>query len=107
MKADIHPKYNNATKVTCACGAVRTIGSVLPDIEVEICSSCHPFFTGEQKIMDTAGRVDKFKKRAVVSSTLAPKKKKVVVRKSPVADTKVKAAPKKKVVEPKAEETKA
>jgi hypothetical protein len=57
--------------------------------------------------MDTAGRVDKFKKRAVVSSTLAPKKKKVVVRKSPVADTKVKAAPKKKVVEPKAEETKA
>ncbi|MCB1753699.1 MAG: 50S ribosomal protein L31 [Gammaproteobacteria bacterium] len=63
MKADIHPKYSEI-KVVCICGNEFTTGSTLGEqLHVEVCSSCHPFFTGKQKIMDTAGRVDKFRKR--------------------------------------------
>jgi len=63
MKADIHPKYSEI-KVVCSCGNEFTTGSTLgEELHVEVCSSCHPFFTGKQKIMDTAGRVDKFRKR--------------------------------------------
>ncbi len=63
MKKGIHPKYSNKTQAICACGAVFSIGSTLDEIRVEICSQCHPFYTGNEKILDTAGRVDKFKKR--------------------------------------------
>ena len=63
MKADIHPKYHLDTKVTCACGATFVIGSTTPEFNVEICSQCHPFFTGTEKVMDTARRVEKFKSR--------------------------------------------
>jgi large subunit ribosomal protein L31 len=62
MKKDIHPKYQETT-ITCACGSVITTKSTVKDIHVEICSSCHPFFTGKQKLVDTAGRVERFKKR--------------------------------------------
>lgn len=62
MKKDIHPKYEPTT-VTCACGNVFEIRSTAKDIKVEICSNCHPFFTGKQKLVDTAGRVERFKKR--------------------------------------------
>jgi len=63
MKADIHPKYSEI-KVVCSCGNEFTTGSTLgEELHVEVCSSCHPFFTGKQKIMDTAGRVDKFRRR--------------------------------------------
>ncbi|MBP9715768.1 MAG: 50S ribosomal protein L31 [Candidatus Pacebacteria bacterium] len=64
MKKDIHPKYDNNTKVTCACGANFAVGSTAKEINVEICSQCHPFYTGNEKVLDTAGRVDRFKKRA-------------------------------------------
>lgn len=67
MKTDIHPKYFPKAKVTCACGTVFSVGSTLEDFTVEICSACHPFYTGNEKILDTAGRVDKFKKRKVAS----------------------------------------
>lgn len=63
MKKDIHPKYYNKAKVTCACGNSFEIGSTKEHIEVEICSKCHPFYTGKEKIVDTMGRVEKFKKR--------------------------------------------
>lgn len=63
MKKDIHPKYDNATKVTCACGATFTVGSTMDKMNVEICSQCHPFYTGNEKVLDVAGRVDRFKKR--------------------------------------------
>lgn len=63
MQKDIHPKYDIKTKATCACGAVFEVGSTLPEIRIEICSQCHPFYTGNEKIMDTAGRVDRFNKR--------------------------------------------
>ncbi|BAO43105.1 MULTISPECIES: 50S ribosomal protein L31 [Thiolapillus] len=63
MKADIHPDYNDI-KVTCSCGnSFETRSTLGKDLHIEICSACHPFYTGQQKIMDTAGRVDKFRKR--------------------------------------------
>ena len=62
MKAGIHPNYQ-LTTVTCACGNVIETGSVKANIRVEICSACHPFFTGKQKFIDAGGRVDRFKKK--------------------------------------------
>ena len=62
MKKDIHPEYKK-TKIKCVCGNEIETGSVVDDITVEICNNCHPFFTGTQKIMDTEGRVERFKKR--------------------------------------------
>jgi large subunit ribosomal protein L31 len=63
MKQNIHPQYFQA-KVTCACGNAFVVGSTMQEIKVEICNKCHPFFTGTQKFIDTAGRVDRFKARA-------------------------------------------
>lgn len=63
MKSKIHPKYYDDAKVTCACGNMFTTGSTLPEINTEICSACHPFFTGEMRFVDTQGRVEKFQKR--------------------------------------------
>ena len=63
MKKDIHPTYYKEAQVKCACGNSFTIGSTKEFIEVEICSNCHPFYTGKEKIVDTMGRVEKFKKR--------------------------------------------
>jgi large subunit ribosomal protein L31 len=62
MKADIHPKYHQVT-VHCACGNTWVTGSTKEELRLEICSACHPFFTGKQKLIDSAGRVDRFKKR--------------------------------------------
>ena len=62
MKPDIHPEYT-AAKITCACGNVIETRSTVSSIHVEICSNCHPFFTGKQKLLDAAGRVEKFKKK--------------------------------------------
>lgn len=71
VKNKIHPKWYPEAKVSCACGSTFTTGSTLPTISVEICSACHPLFTGQQKFIDTAGRVDKFNQRVA----LADKKK--------------------------------
>jgi large subunit ribosomal protein L31 len=62
MKTDIHPKYVD-TVIKCACGAEFQVGSTKKDITVEICSQCHPFFTGKQKLIDTAGRIERFRKK--------------------------------------------
>ncbi|MGD9975823.1 MAG: 50S ribosomal protein L31 [Desulfatirhabdiaceae bacterium] len=62
MKPDIHPKYTQTT-IKCACGNLLEVGSTRNDISVEICSKCHPFFTGKQKLMDTAGRIERFRKK--------------------------------------------
>ncbi len=69
MKTDVHPTYFPEAKVTCACGRSFTVGSTMEKIEVEICSNCHPFYTGNDKLMDTAGRVEKFKARRAQAST--------------------------------------
>ncbi len=63
MKDKIHPKYYENAKVTCLCGNTFTTGSTRPELRVEVCSKCHPFYTGEQRIVDTLGRVERFKKR--------------------------------------------
>lgn len=74
MKADIHPQYHNDTKFTCACGAVYVIGSTKEAVAVEICSKCHPFYTGQEKVLDTAGRVEKFNKARAASKEKAAAK---------------------------------
>jgi large subunit ribosomal protein L31 len=63
MKEDIHPKYYPDAKVTCACGNTWTTGATQPEIRTDVCSACHPFFTGEQRIVDTAGQVERFMRR--------------------------------------------
>ena len=75
MKADTHPKYYSQAEVNCACGNKFTVGSTKEKIQVEVCSACHPFFTGNEKVIDTAGRVEKFKTRAAAKKA-TPKSKK-------------------------------
>jgi len=64
MKKDIHPKYYENARVICSCGNTFSVGSTKELIEVEICSNCHPFYTGKEKLANVAGRVEKFRKRA-------------------------------------------
>lgn len=70
MKKDTHPTYYPDARIVCACGNTITAGATLPEMHVEICSNCHPFYTGKQKIMDTARRVEKFQERAVKTKGL-------------------------------------
>lgn len=63
MKTDIHPKYHKDARVICVCGNTFTTGSTLPEIKVDICSECHPFYTGKQKLIDTEGRIERFRKK--------------------------------------------
>lgn len=81
-KQDIHPQYFLEAKVTCACGNTFTVGATKPELKVDICSKCHPYFTGEEKLLDTAGRVEKFKTRRAKASTAPKKEKKPRVRKT-------------------------
>lgn len=81
MKAKIHPKWYPKAKVTCACGNTFTVGSSVPEIQVEICSACHPFFTGEMKYVDTMGRVEKFQAKQKAAAARPVKKKKEVEKK--------------------------
>lgn len=75
MKADIHPKYFPNATFECACGATYTIGSTKEHVRVEICSSCHPFYTGTEKVLDAAGRVEKFKARRQAATAKKTSKK--------------------------------
>jgi large subunit ribosomal protein L31 len=68
MKEKIHPKYE-MTKISCACGNVIETRSTARDIKVEICSACHPFFTGKQKLVDTAGRIERFRRKYNIKET--------------------------------------
>lgn len=76
MKANIHPKWYPNAKITCTCGNTFTAGSTLPEIHVEICSKCHPFFTGEMRFVDTQGRVEKFQEKQEAAKAKAYVKKK-------------------------------
>ncbi len=69
MKVQIHPKWYSEAKVTCSCGNAFTVGATVPEITVEVCSNCHPFYTGQLKFVDTAGRVEKFKVRQAAKTT--------------------------------------
>ena len=94
MKKDIHPDYNPKATVTCSCGNTFKVGSTVKELNVEICSACHPFYTGKQKLVDTAGRVDKFKATAEKQAKAAEARKGKKVKKA-------KAQAKKKDVEAK------
>lgn len=102
MKAKIHPKYHDDCKVTCACGNNFTTGSTMPEMRVELCNMCHPFFTGKQKFVDTARRVEKFQekmdKQAAVSKTRKGKKvkKAAIAAKKKEEEDKVKKTKKSK-----------
>ena len=74
MKDSIHPQYYADATVTCVCGNTFQTGSTNKEIRVDICSACHPFFTGKQKLMDTEGRIDRFRKKYAGSATAAIKK---------------------------------
>ena len=82
MKDSIHPQFYSNAKVACACGNSFTTGSTEKELHTEICSACHPFYTGKQKLIDTSGTVDKFKKRtahaATVKASSKPKKERKV-----------------------------
>ncbi|MDI6734226.1 MAG: 50S ribosomal protein L31 [Patescibacteria group bacterium] len=75
MKQNIHPQYYPKANVKCACGEKFTVGSTKPEIEIEICSKCHPFYTGREQLIDTAGRVERFKTRQTKAKGLAKKSK--------------------------------
>jgi len=94
MKKEIHPQYHANAKVICACGNSFTVGSTVPELHVELCSVCHPFYTGKQKLVDTAGRVDKFRQRAAKKEEIAKVRKGKKAKKA--AQTKIKAAKTKK-----------
>lgn len=74
MKNQIHPEYHPKAKVTCACGNTFTTGSTLAEMNVEICSACHPFYTGKQNLIDTAGTIDKFRKKTSKAAELKSKR---------------------------------
>jgi large subunit ribosomal protein L31 len=75
MKDNIHPTYYPKAKVSCACGNTFTMGSTREELQVEICSKCHPFYTGKEKVIDTAGRIEKFKARRAAAGGSETKKK--------------------------------
>ena len=82
MKKDIHPKYSDKATVTCACGNTFVTGSVMPEIKIELCSECHPFYTGKQKLVDAARRVEKFQAKVKKSETEAKVKKGKTVKRA-------------------------
>jgi len=80
MKKEIHPKYYPACRVTCVCGNTFTTGSTEPELKVELCSACHPFYTGKQKLVDSARRVEKFEAKVKAKENTKDKKGKKVKR---------------------------
>lgn len=76
MKQGIHPQYFDEAKIVCACGNTFTAGSTMPEIHVEVCSNCHPFFTGEMKYVDTLGRVERFQKSVQKAQSVTAQKSK-------------------------------
>lgn len=74
MQKNIHPTYHSNAKATCVCGATYAVGSTKDELNVEICAACHPFYTGKENILDTAGRLDRFKKRQATATSLKAKK---------------------------------
>ena len=92
MKTDIHPTYYPETKVVCACGNAFMTGSTLEKITVELCNKCHPFYTGKQKFVDTARRVEKFQERTAKTETAAKGRRGKTVKRTERAAKKKAAA---------------
>jgi len=97
MKADRHPTYYDDAKVSCACGKTFSTGSTVKEIKVELCSNCHPFYTGKANLVDTAGRLERFRARMSRGTKLAQERKERLAKKQAkaAAEAKLKvAAPK-------------
>jgi large subunit ribosomal protein L31 len=107
MKQKIHPKFNETATITCACGNKFTAGSTLDEIRVELCNECHPFYTGKQKFVDTARRVEKFQEKMAKVEAAAAARKGKKAKKAAKTDKKIeKDTPDtKKVAEKKVEES--
>ena len=88
MKKDTHPKYNAKAKVICACGNEIVVGSTMPEIKTELCSECHPFYTGEQRLVDTARRVEKYEEKLAMTKTVAPTRKGKTAKRKAKAEAK-------------------
>lgn len=82
MKADIHPKFYEKAIATCGCGKTYTLGATVEKFAVDICANCHPFYTGKEKLIDTAGKVEKFKERRTKAAAAPKRAKKVRVAKN-------------------------
>lgn len=80
MKQAIHPQYYDDCKVRCACGNTATVGATVPEIHIEVCNKCHPFFTGEMKYVDTLGKVEKFQKAQKKAQEIKIKKQEVIIK---------------------------
>lgn len=89
MKKDIHPKYYPQAKVICACGNTFATGSTLPELKIEICSACHPFYTGKQKLIDSARRVEKFYAKVEAKTKIAATRKGKKVKRAAKAKAKI------------------
>ena len=98
MKQNIHPTYYKDATIKCACGASYLVGSTEKELLVEICSACHPFYTGKQKLVDTAGRVDKFKARMDAATKAKAKKTAPKVEGEVVKDSEIKEEATPKVI---------
>lgn len=98
MKQGIHPNYTEHATITCACGAIFETGSTIPAMKVEICSQCHPFYTGKKKFIDAGGRVDRFKKLSdkakIAKETHTTIKMKKVTKQASIKDDATKKTPK-------------
>ncbi|NCB20325.1 MAG: 50S ribosomal protein L31 [Clostridia bacterium] len=90
MKKDIHPKYYKDCTVTCVCGNSFLTGATVKEIKVELCSKCHPFYTGKQKLVDTARRVEKFSAKLAAKEKISPKVKGKKIKKAARAEQKAK-----------------
>jgi len=97
MKKDIHPNYFPEASIICACGNIITTGSTKPEIRVEVCSACHPFYTGKKRLVDSTGRVDRFKKRMAKSEKILAEKMEKARKKAKPAAKAAKPVVKKKV----------
>jgi large subunit ribosomal protein L31 len=93
MKEKIHPQYYPEARVICACGSVFTTGSTRKEIHVELCSKCHPFFTGERRMMDTAGRVERFRRRYQTKEQAQKAEPKVAAKVAAKVEAKAPAKP--------------
>ena len=92
MKTGIHPKYNEKITATCSCGATFVFGSTADEIKTEVCSACHPFYTGKQKLVDTAGKVDRFRAKMAKAQTAKKDDDDKKGKKSTISDAKKAAA---------------
>lgn len=93
MKQNIHPNWFPEAKVSCACGATFTTGSTLPEIRVEICSNCHPFFTGQQKFVDTLGAVERFQKKSEEAKAKQAEQQRILANKKAKLEERKKERP--------------